>query len=124
MLALCATCLLDPPAGALSPSAAEQLQIFATCTGRYSAIMEHEWLMGRDGTQARESRALFLSLLESVRDDAPLPGHRLLDLRLTAKHAFAALLRAADLGTDPVRARRARAVAHNQMGLCRALLLS
>ncbi|MBS0123175.1 hypothetical protein [Thetidibacter halocola] len=109
--------------GVLAEGPQDRATSFATCTGRWSAVMEHEWLMGRDGSEAEMRRATFVTLLEAAMPDPAVDAPDLLHLRIAAKHALAHLLQQADLGTDPATARRARAMARNQLAPCRTLLL-
>lgn len=95
---------------------------FADCAGRYSAEMEHAWLMGTDGADVmQERRASFVALL-----DASMPaqaGRIILNRRIEAKFAHAALLQLADLGPDPQRARHARMAANMHLTTCSRMLL-
>lgn len=109
-------------AGAAASERDDRLAAFATCSGRWSAVMEHEWLMGRDGEDARHHRRGFLDLLDATRtaqDDGPA----LLNQRIMAKHALSRLLQQADLGLDPMTARRAGAMARRHLGACSAMIL-
>ena len=94
---------------------------FATCTGRYSAMMEHAWLM-RSGEAEEHAhyRATFVSLLEAVDDNpGPVTFHR----RIAAKAAQAALLQTATFGDDGAQSDWARARAEALIAECRRLLL-
>ena len=113
-------------AAALPADPVEQARVFASCLGRFSAEMEHDWLMGGDGEAARKERRLFESLLDAVLPDASrggLGGARLLHMRIEAKHAQARLLQAAQFQDDPRRAERAGRVALRHVSQCRALVL-
>ncbi len=90
--------------------------LFATCAGRFSALMEFQWLTdpGASGESAR-IRAAMLDLSE-----AATPAHaasHALNLRIEAKAAQAALLHGAHFRGDPHAARRADAL----LAGCRAL---
>jgi len=122
-LAILFALLLAAPAAATPSGATDLARLFAACTGRYSAMMEHDWLMGRPGTAPQDSRALFESLLEAVQTEADLTGPDILHLRISAKHALAALLQRADLSPDAATARRALRLAQLHIGQCRAVLL-
>lgn len=103
----------------------EQAQSFASCLGRYSAQMEHEWLMGRDGADASERRRLFESLLDAIQmdaQDAGLNGSDILHIRIEAKFAQARLLQLATFSDDTRRAGQARLRAHALLGNCQALV--
>ncbi|CUH76142.1 hypothetical protein [Tropicibacter naphthalenivorans] len=106
--------------------ATEQVRLFATCLGRMSATMEHEWLMGRDGAQARGQRQLFEMLVEAVMPDARragLTGAHILHLRIEAKFAQAKLLQAASFDPDTRRKRYAANLAQREIGACNSLAL-
>jgi hypothetical protein len=81
--------------------------MFATCTGRLSALMEHQWLMqdrGADRTEAM--RDAMAGLLGAV--VTPDTEVRAMSLRIEAKVAEAALLGTASFGA-PDQAAWARA---------------
>lgn len=108
-----------------APAEAEEdiVATFATCTGRLSALMEHQWLMSdaaADVTQAR--RAQMESLLFSVM--LPGAGERTLARRIDAKVAMAALLTRVDFNDDPADAAWAATRVEIQIAACDALLLS
>lgn len=113
------------PLRAVTFDAAELARNFASCLGRYSATMEHEWLLGRDGAQASAARRQFEALLEAVAPDARmagLGGAQFLHIRIEAKQAQAQLLTYASFGLDPRRARLARANAERLLDGCRMLV--
>ncbi len=97
------------------------LALFARCSGQMSAEREHAWLMQRDPAGFEDARERFLSLVEAVAEEAA--RRAVLHDRIEAKHLHAALLREADFGTDPKRARAAQRRAASQIRLCRSLLL-
>ena len=75
---------------------------FATCAGRYSAMMEHAWLMqAPEAAEYARLRAAFLALVDAVDDG---PGGVTINRRVEAKAAQAELLRMATFGTEPGRA--------------------
>ena len=79
------------------PAQAEPLAyIFATCTGRFSAELEHAWLMGNPETESiAHRRAQFEDLLYAVATDGE---HRnLLNRRINAKQAHAQILQQAGI---------------------------
>ena len=95
---------------------------FADCAGRYSAEMEHAWLVDTSGAdEMQQKRATFVALLEAVMPEQS--GRLVLDRRIQAKFAHAKLLQQADLGTDRARANRARMVAQTHLAACRKMLL-
>ncbi len=84
--------------GAL-PGLADPLRTFAICTGRLSALMEHQWLMqdpGADSTKAQ--RDAFDDLIQSV---IPPDASRTMALRVEAKVATAQALQRADFAGHP-----------------------
>jgi len=95
---------------------------FATCTGRFSALMEHQWLMGSaeaDRTQAR--RAAFEEvLLAAMPSDA---GPEVLARRIEAKYALAQLLQRVTFGTDPKEADWAADRVRRAIAACDGLVL-
>lgn len=84
--------------GAL-PLDADPLRTFAICTGRLSALMEHQWLMqdpGADFTKAQ--RDAFDDLIQSV---IPPDASGTMALRVEAKAATAQALQRADFAGHP-----------------------
>lgn len=128
LLCLCLAALwAAQPARALPAGPADRAVLFASCAGRYSAAMEHAWLMGKDDTAAQARRRQFLDLIDALRPaafDAGLTGPALLDARITAKFAQARLLQLATFHTDAARKRRAQAASRRAMAPCAALLLA
>ena len=118
---------LAPAARAAMPASSVDLaQAFAACVGRYSASLEHSWLVGLSGDEARTRRETFRTLLEAVEPDARAAGMRpsdLLGYRINAKMAQAQLLSAAQYSDDPRRKRIAIARARSQMRACELLLI-
>lgn len=115
---ICGTQALAAPDLSRDPA-----RFFATCLGRFSATMEHEWLMGRDGEQARDQRAMFETLLEVVAPDSALSRADILHMRIEAKFAQAKLLQVASFHTDARQKRYAAGLARREIGSCAALLL-
>ncbi len=113
----------EQPPRDLSQSSATAL--FATCTGRYSAVMEHAWLMGRHDPDAIASRADFEDLLMATAPfDAGFDGYAVLHTRIYSKHALARVLQQADLAPDERTQRRAKAQIAVALRPCRSLTLS
>lgn len=111
------------PAAPAGQAAAGQdvVRIFASCAGRFSAQMEHEWLLSdpaADRTGAERDR--MIGLLETL--TAPGVG-RALDLRIEAKQAQTALLTRATFNRDRGDAHWARQRAETEIAACRSLLL-
>ena len=93
----------------------------AGCTGRFSAEMEHSWLISDDRAEAfQDERATFVFLLEAAMqsDHRAILGHR-----IEVKHAHASLLTVASFSADRTRARSARALADEYLDSCRSLIL-
>ena len=112
-----ASVLLAPAAGA----AIDLPRAFAECAGRFSASMEHAWLMQDPGADRFErDRAAFVDLLDAV---GGASGRQALAQRIDAKAAQARLLQEASFGTDSERAAWALRRADEQLATCRLLLL-
>ena len=106
-----------------SPAADDPLvSSFAACAGRFSAELEHTWLMNDDHTdQIAHRRAQFIDLLEAtVPDDQ---RRHALHLRIDAKVAHASLLTAASFSRDPDRSRWAGQRAKSEIDYCAGFLL-
>lgn len=97
-------------------------QTFAGCAARYSAEMEHAWLMSDPiADELQDRRSQFLALLE-----ATIPADRgrdVLSYRIETKLAHASLLTLATFNSDARRAHSARIVAEHHLSTCSALLL-
>lgn len=102
-------CLLLAPgwgAGAAGLAPGSALDRFATCAGRLSAVMEHQWLTDPPASdQTRDLRARMLDLVAAVEE--PQTAVLALARRVEAKAAHAALLRLATFGANHAAARRA-----------------
>lgn len=95
---------------------------FATCVGRFSAQVEHEWLMHSDAAEITEQRRnAMASLLRAVMpiDDA----RAVLARRIEAKFAHAALLQRAVFRGETEDADWARAHAAALLDDCMSYLL-
>ena len=106
-----------------APAGENLLRTFATCAGRFSAQMEHEWLLSdpaadRTGIERRN----MIALLQTIAAPAALPTA--LNIRVEAKHAHAVLLTRASFGSDRRDAAWAAHRAEANIAACRALLLS
>ncbi len=115
---------LPLPSQAKQTAATEQTLLFATCLGRYSAVMEHAWLMGEEDRDAITRRSLFEDLLTAVQPASSLSGPQVLDARIRAKHVLAQRLQAAAFHDRPAIKRRAMAQVVQILRPCQALLLS
>lgn len=106
-----------------APVAATTLpQVFAGCTGRFSAELEHAWLMQDAEAEVLElRRARFEELLAAATPE----GMRstLLDQRIKAKAAHAHILRLAQFSHEPDTSRWARRRADVEIAYCEGLLL-
>lgn len=94
---------------------------FATCAGRLSALMEHQWLIGAAGADlTRAQRQGMIDLLETA--PAPNPKQHLAR-RIEAKHLLARMLLHAEFATSARDRRMARSGADRAIAECRALTL-
>jgi hypothetical protein len=122
-LALTAALLCAPFANAQPIDPDEQLRTFATCAGRLSAVMEHQWIFDGPASERTEDlRDAVLELLEAV-----MPAERggeVLQWRISAKVAQAALLTRASFNNDTRDAAWARTQAGRLEQECTGLLLS
>lgn len=96
-------------------------QTFATCTGRLSALMEHQWLLApAEAEMTRHHRHMMIELLQAV---MPQGGARdVLSLRIEAKYAQASLLTRATFNADAQDAAQAGAASERMLSQCAALL--
>ncbi len=96
--------------------------VFAECVGRFSAEMEHAWLLGDTEADAyQDRRETFIALMEAT---MPTEAARdVLAYRIDNKIAHAALLTAASFGQDDKRAQRAKIIAQSYRKSCERLLL-
>jgi hypothetical protein len=107
------------PLCAQSQSRTDPMRLFATCTGRLSALMEYQWLVqDPDADRTETLRDAMAELLVAAMP--PDGASHAMDLRLQAKAAEAQLLQQA-LGRDGA---WALALAKRQVANCTALLLS
>ena len=111
----------------LAPSTLQAMEtdlvaLFSSCTGRYSAEMEHAWLIGDERSdQLEHRRDQFASLILAV---TPKEQRReSLNLRISAKLAHASLLTQARFSQDRDRARWALRRAEGEIAYCSSLLL-
>ncbi len=103
-------------------TAAPLSQVFAGCTGRLSAEVEHAWLVASPDIPHLEARrARFEALLAAVA--RPDTRAALMGLRINAKHAHAQILGISYFSPDAARARWARRRAAAEIGYCDSLLL-
>lgn len=111
------------PVSAYTSSSEQQLHFFATCAGRLSALMEHQWMydLGAvDVTTAQRSEMIDLVFAVMPEDS----GRAVLLMQVEAKHAQAGLLHRAAINRDPVDARWAQARAEALLIECTSVLAS
>ena len=95
---------------------------FASCTGRLSAQMEHQWLVSDPASETTKARrAAMISLLEAVM--TPDQGHTVLARRIEAKHAHLQLLTRAYFNLDIDDAAWAQKRAESEIAACASLML-
>lgn len=110
------------------------LHRFASCAGRLSALMEHQWLTNGPASETTgRQRAEMLALLDAIM--APDKARQVLNWRIEAKAAHAALLTRTTFGTGAAHpdrsgrshrsdhSKRAQSLATRHVAQCRALLL-
>lgn len=97
----------------------DPLYLFATCTGRLSALMEHQWIVdGPASDRTRQDRDVMLSLVDAtMRHGAEV---QVMAWRIEAKVAHAALLAQAR-SPDAAKAKRAERRAGLLMRDCSAI---
>lgn len=101
---------------------AEFAMTVAGCVGRFSAEVEHAWLLQGDQTSILErQREALLSILAAV--EANVSQRALLLHRIDVKLAHAALLAASTFGRDKTRALWAQKQSHNYKDRCAGLIL-
>jgi len=109
------------PSGPLG-AAPDIFWTFAGCTGRLSALMEHQWLMSDPASdRTKAQRAAMITLLE-----ATTPAEQLrpaLSRRIQAKEAQARLLTRATFNDDPDDADWALRRSEAEIAACVGLLL-
>jgi hypothetical protein len=119
----CILVLTAAPAAAVDFAADPQLRFFASCAGRLSALMEHQWNYDTTAVdQTTLHRSEMIDLVSAVMpSDA---GRDVLLMRVEAKHAQARLLRRAVINRDPDDATWAQLRAEALMRDCTSVLLS
>lgn len=98
------------------------MSTFATCAGRFSAELEHAWLLGdARADEIDHRRALFIDLLDAtVTEDR---RRHALHLRINAKVAHAQLLTEATFSEDVDRSDWAVHRAQSEISYCTGFLL-
>lgn len=117
----CFATLLLP--SALTAGTTDLVHQFATCSGRLSAQMEFQWLLGDENAdRTQQEREAMIALLEAV--TPPEARRSALATRIQAKYAQNRLLTRATFNADEDDAAWAAARAEVEIGSCRALILS
>lgn len=94
----------------------------AGCTGRFSAELEHAWLMqDRQREELEQQRENFIAILDAITPAAS--ARTLLAHRVDAKQAQSVLLKLGEFATDPNQATWARQQARHYREQCASLLL-
>ncbi len=108
---------------ALPQDAQTRAKTFATCAGRMSALMEHQWMFdGAASDRTERVRAGFVALVDATLG-GPVTGRQALAWRIDAKMAQARLLQLAQFGTDDRLRRQAKRSAWLYLSECESLLL-
>lgn len=120
---LVATALASALTGPLQALENNALQTFATCVGRLSAVMEHQWMFdGPASDRTKVQRAHLLDLVEAVME--PQQAAEVLHWRISGKQAQSVLLTRSVFNSDADDAAWARAMALDFEQSCTGLLLS
>lgn len=101
----------------------DPLQLFATCAGRLSAVMEYQWIF--DGPASEITQSQRDNVVQLI--DAVMPAdqtRQVMQWRIAAKYAHAALLSRATFNDDPSDAAWADRMAARLTRECTGLLLS
>ncbi len=120
---LCLLVMIGQPGVAAAASTDDLLRTFASCAGRLTAQLEHQWLLQSDDAQDTEhQRAEVVALLSAIMPDDR--GRQVLSWRTDARAAQRALLQRAQFGTDPDDAAWAARTAGRYVADCTGFLLS
>jgi hypothetical protein len=122
-----AVTLAAGPGGTFPLTASERALAFAACAGRYSAEVEHRWLLApTESAEPEARRDAFVALLDAVMDDAlarGLPPHMAMATRIEEKAVQAALLQRAAFHPEPVVSEISRIAAARRLAACGVWLL-
>ncbi|NDR56556.1 hypothetical protein [Aliiruegeria sabulilitoris] len=114
--------LFAQPSEADAPPLPEIVQVFASCAGRLTAQMQHQWLLSDPAADRTEAyRAAMIDLL-----DAALPtgsGRQALRFRSAARQAHAALLSRATFNENARDAAWAQRRVSAEITQCEALMI-
>jgi hypothetical protein len=98
------------------------LQQFSTCAGRFSALMEEQWMFDGPGSERTEAELhAMVTLIDASM--APSQGRQVLGWRVNAKVVQRALLHQARFSQDTRIAEMAAARAEALTAECRAMAL-
>lgn len=115
--------LISALAGPVRAYDHSQLQTFATCAGRLSAVMEYQWMFDGDASErTKEQRTTVLELMSAIMD--PQMGRQVLSWRLSGKQAQYVLLTRGTFNEDAEDATWAMSQASYFEKECTGLLLS
>lgn len=106
----------------LAQTTPDPVPLFATCTGRLSALMEFQWLLGDAGADLTKARRDEMAALLVAATPEPELA-RAMQLRLEAKFATAQLLRQGLAGGPQGLARNAARI-ERLLAACRGLITS
>ena len=114
--------LMPTPGMTDTLSAPEIVRTFASCAGRLSAQMQHQWLLSDPAADRTEGqRAAMIDLLDAVRPEGA--GREVLHHRSAARQAHAALLTRATFNENSMDAAWAQRRAEAEISQCSALIL-
>jgi hypothetical protein len=125
-IALLVVCMASAPLTAARAGSSDQAMDLTACRARYTAVLEHSWLVGGNTDAMRMRRDMFAALVDALTPDATQGTElerRLLHFRVQQKHVAAQLLTTARFGTDPRRARYALSTIVRQMQACDRMLM-
>lgn len=119
----CLVMVTATPLAAFNGTADQQLHFFASCAGRLSATMEHQW--NHDTASADQTKSYRTEMIDLVTAVMPADrGRDVLLMRVEAKHAQARLLRRTVINRDPVDADWALSRAEAMLRECTSVLMS
>ncbi|MDV7141955.1 hypothetical protein R3X27_04585 [Tropicimonas sp. TH_r6] len=102
----------------------EIAQNFASCAGRLTALMQHQWLLSESGSDQTEAwRATMIDLLDAALPGGAQAGREALRYRLAARQAHAALLSRASFNDSRRDAGWAKRRAEAEIAQCQALMI-
>jgi len=119
-------CLAPVPPAKAEPAPSDEAMTLAACRGRYTAVLEHAWLMNDNIEAARMRRDLFAAMLDA--QTRPDPNRhqlerQLLSQRITQKQAMSHLLNNARFASDPRRAQHALKLVSQRLATCDRLVV-